>query len=125
MDTALHWFEIPTSDIDRAQQFYERIFQIKMQNLDNANLKMRLFPGGSPGKGVSGSITQAEGFYTPSETHGPLLYLNANPDVQLVLDRIEGAGGKVVLGKTQISEEFGFMALFIDSEGNRLGIHSD
>ena len=63
-------------------------------------------------------------FYTPSETHGPLIYLNANPDVNTILSRIATAGGKVLVEKTKISDEYGFMGVFVDSEGNRIGIHS-
>jgi predicted enzyme related to lactoylglutathione lyase len=55
---------------------------------------------------------------------GSVIYLNANPDIQTVIDRIEAAGGKVVMPRTQISPEIGFMAFFIDSEGNKIGLHA-
>ena len=60
----------------------------------------------------------------PKETNGTLLYLNANPDVQIILDRVEAAGGKVVVPKTEISPDYGYMGIFIDTEGNRIGLHS-
>ena len=53
-----------------------------------------------------------------------MIYLNGNPDVQKVLDKVEAAGGKILVPKTEISPEYGFMAVFIDSEGNRIGLHS-
>ena len=65
-----------------------------------------------------------EQFYKPSGEHGPLIYLNANPDVQMILDRIGSAGGKILVPKTMISPEHGHMAMFLDTEGNRISLHS-
>lgn len=124
MKHAISWFEIPTVDIDRAQQFYETIFQIKMINMDNPALKMRAFPLDNPMEGVGGTIVKSEGFHIPSATHGPLIYLDANPDVNIVLNRVEAAGGKVLVPKTQISEDYGYMGMFQDTEGNRIALHS-
>lgn len=121
---AISWFEIPTTDIERAQGFYETIFEIKLAAFETDNFKMRMFPIEDPQTGIGGALSYAEGFYVPSATDGPLVYLNANPDVQIVLDRIEKAGGKVIIPKTQISAEYGHMAVFIDSEGNRIALHS-
>jgi len=120
---AISWFEIPTADIDRAQKFYETIFDIKMIPLDNPHIQMRLFPLENM-ENVGGSIVFNKDFYKPSATEGALIYLNANPDVQIILDRIEAAGGQIAVPKTQISPEYGYMAIFIDSEGNRVGLHS-
>ncbi|HSZ87224.1 MAG TPA: VOC family protein [Puia sp.] len=120
---AISWFEIPTADIDHAQKFYETIFDMQMIPLDNPHIKMRLFPIENM-ENVGDSIVFNKDFYKASETDGPLIYLNANPDVQIVLDRIEAAGGKIAVPKTQISPEYGYMAIFIDSEGNRVGLHS-
>ena len=63
-------------------------------------------------------------FYKPSTSDGPLIYLNGNPDVQIILDRVVPAGGKVLVPKTQISPEYGYMAVMMDTEGNRIGLHS-
>jgi len=120
---AISWFEIPTNDIDRAQKFYETIFDMQMIPLDNPHIQMRLFPIENM-MNVGGSITFNKEFYKPSATDGVVVYLNANPDVQIVLDRIEAAGGKIIIPKTQISPEYGYMAMFIDSEGNRVALHS-
>lgn len=124
MKHAISWFEIPTIDIDRAQQFYESIFQVKMINMDNPAIKMRAFPLDNPMEGVGGTIVKTEGFHIPSATHGPLIYLDANPDVNIVLNRVETAGGKVLVPKTQISEDYGYMGMFQDTEGNRIALHS-
>ena len=124
MKHAISWFEIPTTDIDRAQKFYETIFGISMIPMDMPNLKMRAFPLDNPMEGVGGTIVQTDGFHVPSATDGPLIYLDANPDVQNVLDKVEAAGGKIIVPKTNISDEYGFMGVFIDTEGNRIALHS-
>jgi predicted enzyme related to lactoylglutathione lyase len=121
---AISWFEIPAIDIQRAQGFYEEIFAINLSSLDLPNIRMRLFPLQDGMTGVGGAICESGGFHKPSATEGPLIYLNGNPDLQLVLDRIEKAGGKILVPKTQISPEYGFMAVFLDSEGNRIALHS-
>jgi uncharacterized protein len=121
---AISWFEIPAIDLNRAQKFYEAILDIQMIPLDTANFEMRMFPIEDMMNGIGGAIMKAEGFYKPSATDGALVYLNANPDVQIVVDKIEAAGGKIVVPKTQISPEYGYMAVFTDTEGNRVALHS-
>ncbi len=124
-DHAISWFEIPTEDINRAQKFYETIFDFKMIPMEFTGFQMRLFPISDPNNGVGGALVKtADGFYFPSENQGPLIYLNANPDVEMVLSKVVEAGGKISVPKTQISEQFGFMGIFIDTEGNRIAIHS-
>ena len=124
-DHAISWFEIPTEDLDRAQKFYEAIFEIQMFPMEFPGFQMRLFPISDPATGIGGALVKTSpGFYIPSESHGPLLYLNANPDVDIVLSRVENAGGKVTIPRTLISEEHGYMGVFIDSEGNRIAVHS-
>jgi uncharacterized protein len=124
MQNAISWFEIATTDLDRAQKFYEDIFGITMIPMDMPEIKMRMFPVDDMMTQVGGALCNSGGFHKASSTDGPLIYLNANPDVQLVLDKVEAAGGKIVMSKTEISPEYGFMALFIDTEGNRIGLHS-
>lgn len=120
---AISWFEIPTTDLNRAQQFYETVFDMKMMVLDLPEIKMRMFPIEN-NMGVGGALVDSGGFHKPSATEGPLIYLNANPDVNLILNRIESAGGKIVMPKTEISPEYGHMGVFIDTEGNRIAVHS-
>ncbi len=124
MQNAISWFEIPDTDIDRAQKFYETVFQIKMQPMDFQSTKMRMFPIDDPMKGIGGTIIDSGGFHKPSATDGPLIYLNGNPNVQIFLDRVEAAGGKIMVPKTEISPEYGYMAVFLDTEGNRVALHS-
>lgn len=123
MEHAISWFEIPVADINRAQTFYEAIFGFKMITADFPNIQMRMFPIDNP-MGVGGALCDSGGFHKPSASDGPLVYLNGNPDVQLVLDKVEGAGGTIMVPKTEISPEYGFMAVFIDTEGNRVALHS-
>jgi predicted enzyme related to lactoylglutathione lyase len=83
-----------------------------------------MFPLDDPMDGVGGTIIDSGGYHKPSATDGPLIYLNGNPDVQIFLDRVEPAGGKIIIPKREISSEFGFMAAFTDTEGNRIALHS-
>ena len=123
MKNAISWFEIPSSDLARATQFYQTIFGVTLNPLDLPNIKMRMFPLEDM-MGVGGAIVDSGGFHKPSTTDGPLIYLNGNPDVQSILDKVEAAGGKIMVPKTEISPEYGYMAVIIDTEGNRIGLHS-
>lgn len=124
MQNAISWFEIGTTDLDRATKFYEAIFQVNLIPLDLPNIKMRMFPLDDMMTQVGGALVDSGGFHKPSATDGPLVYLNGNPDLQQVLDRVEAAGGKILVPKTAISPEYGFMAVVMDTEGNRIGLHS-
>ena len=124
MKNAISWFEIPTTDIDRAQRFYEAIFGFHMVPLDLPNIKMRMFPLDDMMTQVGGALVDSGGFHKASATDGPLIYLNANPDVQTVLDKVIAAGGSIMVPKTEISPEYGFMAVLMDTEGNRIALHS-
>ena len=124
MNHAISWFEIPTTDINRAQKFYETIFGISMIAMDLPNIKMRMFPLDDMQNGIGGALVDSGGFYKPSLTDGPLLYLNGNPDLQNILDKVIAAGGKIMVPKTEVSPEYGNMAVFIDTEGNRIALHS-
>lgn len=124
MKNAVSWFELPATNLDRAQKFYETILDIRMIPLETPQIRMRMFPVEDPMTGIGGALALAPEFYKPSATDGPIVYLNANPDVQRVLDKVEAAGGKILVPKTAISPEHGHMALFIDTEGNRVALHS-
>jgi uncharacterized protein len=120
---AISWFEIPTVDLDRAVQFYEAIFDIKLIPFDTPQILMRMFPIENP-MNVGGALVYNKDFYKPSDSAGILVYLNGNPDVHIVLNKVVKAGGKILVPKTEISPENGFMAIIIDTEGNRIGLHS-
>jgi uncharacterized protein len=118
----LNWFELPVTDFDRAKKFYETIFECNLHLMDLGAVKMGLFPS-VPGNGkLTGAIVKNE-WYKPAQ-EGALIYFNGNPDLQTALDKVEGAGGKIVIQKRQISPDVGYMAVFLDTEGNRVALHS-
>jgi predicted enzyme related to lactoylglutathione lyase len=119
---AINWFEIPATDISRAKKFYENIFEIKMEEMEMPGMKYAMFPFNPTVAKVAGGLAQSP-MHIPSKT-GSIIYLNANPDLQNVLDRIEKAGGKITMPKTSIGQN-GFMAFFTDTEGNTMAIHSN
>jgi len=119
---ALNWFEIPASDISRAKQFYESVFDVQMEQQNNMGMEMAFFPSDMESGKVSGALVQSE-MHKPS-AEGAVVYLNANPSMDTVLEKIEAAGGQVVMPKTEISPEIGHMAFFIDTEGNKVALHS-
>ncbi len=98
---AISWFEVPTTELNRSQKFYETLFDITMIPLDKPAIKMRMFP--------LENMADAGGAF---------------PDVQLILNRIETAGGKIIIPKTEISPEYGYMAVLMDTDGNRMALHS-
>ena len=113
------WFEIPASLFQRALAFYNHIYQIDIETTQVGDYEMGLFPAN---KGVGGAIVTGEGC-VPNNT-GPLVYLNGGYDLNQILSRVEEAGGRIVMTKTIISETAGYSAIFIDTEGNRLALHS-
>ncbi len=117
----INWFEIAVTDFERARKFYETIFGFEMKLTEIQGYKMAFFP--NEDGGVSGAICYGEG-YIPSGA-GALLYLNANPDVNLVLDKTVQAGGKIIVPKTLIGEDTGYYAFIVDTEGNRIALHSN
>jgi predicted enzyme related to lactoylglutathione lyase len=119
---ALNWFEIPVTDMARAKHFYQVAFSIHMEDMNMPGMEMSGFPMDMGSGKVSGALVKS-GDHKPS-TDGITIYLNANPDMSDVLQRIQSEGGQILLGKTQITPEVGYMAFFIDSEGNKIGLHS-
>ncbi|NNE78578.1 MAG: VOC family protein [Pricia sp.] len=116
------WFEIPVENMERAQKFYEKIFGITIAIHDLGGFKMGWLPMNPNNKGATGSLVQHE-MYTPSDTDGVLIYFSCN-DVADELGRVEAAGGAIIRKKTEIGGGHGFMALFRDTEGNRIALHS-
>lgn len=122
-ENSINWFEISVADIKRATRFYENIFSIKMEPQEMMGMKMAFFPSENMNGKVAGGLVQSDQ-HKPS-TDGAVLYLNGNPDLSVALGKIEKAGGKVVMPKTHISDDIGYMAFFIDSEGNKIALHSN
>lgn len=120
---SLNWFEIPAKDVNRAKKFYENVFNMEMQPMQEMmGMKMVSFPWEMGNGKVNGALVQSD-MHKPS-TDGSVIYLNANPKIQNVIDRIEKSGGKVVMPRTEISKDIGYMAFFIDSEGNKMALHA-
>jgi predicted enzyme related to lactoylglutathione lyase len=120
---ALNWFEISVSDIARAKKFYEEVFSIKMDESEMMGMKMAFFPADMMNGKVGGGLVQ--GPYHKPNADGAKIYLNGNPDLDVALGKIEAAGGKVTMPKMKITDEIGFMANFIDTEGNGMALHSN
>jgi predicted enzyme related to lactoylglutathione lyase len=120
---ALNWFEIPATDINRAKAFYENIFDIQMDTQEMMGMHMAFFPSEMGNGKASGGLVQSQ-MHTPSQ-EGSVIYLNANPSMDNVIEKIEASGGQIVMPKTQITPEYGYMAFFIDSEGNKMALHSE
>jgi len=117
------WFEIPVNDMDRAITFYNAVFQVNISKQAFGATEMGWFPFSNDAKGAPGSLIKSTDNYTPSSSNGALIYLTST-DVSDELSRIEVAGGEILQPKTQISKDHGYMALFKDTEGNRVALHS-
>ncbi|HLK29729.1 MAG TPA: VOC family protein [Puia sp.] len=122
LTNAINWFEIPAADFDRAKIFYETIFDYQIPESSVGSKKMGFFLYDFKSGKIGGAICQGDG-YTPSE-NGSIVYLNAEPDLQIILDRVENAGGKIIQQKMLVTPEVGHIAFFIDTEGNKVALHS-
>jgi len=123
----ISWFEIPVLDMDRAKKFYETVFNVEISIQDFGGVLMGWFPPAEDitAPGISGSLVKSEGNYIPSSTHGAVVYFNSQSgDVSDELARVEAAGGEILQPKTLISNEIGYMALVLDSEGNRIALYN-
>ncbi len=118
------WFEIPVNNMDRAIKFYESVFEKELQRQQFGDEEMAWFPWVENSIGAGGSLNYHPENYKPS-TDGVLIYFTTpSGDIAEDLKRVEAAGGKIIKPKTLISPEIGYMALFMDTEGNRIALHS-
>ncbi len=114
------WFEIPAVQLDRAVQFYQSILKVTLKVEQIGPEKLAVFPYQPPA--ISGCVLEVKG-HTPGA--GVILYLNADPDLKGALDRVAGAGGKVLLPRTALPENVGgYFARILDTEGNQVGLHA-
>lgn len=120
MSNVINWFEIPAANFDRAVKFYSDVFACPLHHQEMGETKYGFFP--AEGDAVSGAIA-AGPMYKPS-AHGSVVYLNGGKDLAQPLSRVESAGGKIVVPKTKVSDEVGYIAMFSDSEGNTIALHS-
>lgn len=120
------WFEIPVLDMDRAVKFYNKIFQIKINKQQFGPTAMGWFPFPEDvnAKGAGGSLIHNPEHYKPSAQGSLVYFTSRSGDINDELSRIEASGGEILKPKTQISEDHGYMALFKDTEGNRVALHS-
>jgi len=125
LSNALNWFEIPVNDFNRAKKFYEAVFNYEMPDVMMGETRMGFFLYDMQAGKVGGAIVYNPTFYSASE-NGSLIYPNAQPDLQIILDRVTAAGGNILKTKTLVSEEqnLGYWALIKDTEGNRVALHS-
>jgi predicted enzyme related to lactoylglutathione lyase len=119
------WFEIPVLDMGRAIRFYETVFGFKLEEMQMGNQLMAWFPAvEEDGPGTAGALVMEPGNMRPSPD-GVLVYFTAHSgNVEKELSKVESAGGVVLVPKTLISKEYGYYGMVLDSEGNRIGIHS-
>jgi uncharacterized protein len=120
MENFISWFDIPAIDFNRAVQFYKSVLEIEIQEAEMFGTRIGFFPNN--GKILSGAIVSGED-YKPS-SDGVTVYLNGGANLQVILDRVEKFDGTVIVPKTQINLEMGYFAMFIDTEGNKLALHS-
>jgi predicted enzyme related to lactoylglutathione lyase len=116
----VNWFEIPVKDLDRAIRFYEKVFEVKLSTEEMTGLKMAMFPFKQGTPGAAGSLVQGAS-YEPSHA-GSVVYFTVE-DIPETLRRITANGGRTLMPKTSIGE-YGSIAQFEDTEGNRLALHS-
>ena len=120
MENLIVWFEVPVNDFVRAKKFYSEILQAEIKDEKMGGDLMGFFlteKGGS-----SGAIVKGKG-HVPGDK-GTIVYLNGGEDLQVILDRVEPSGGKIVVPKNLITDELGYFAWFLDPEGNRLALWS-
>lgn len=122
MKQLLKWFEIPSKNFERAVNFYQKVLDVEISCVECGDEKMGCFP--DDGINVSGAIIQAQDFI-PGDT-GVLVSLFCDGDLQNTLKIIVSQGGKIIIPKTKIEVEGrGYFAVFLDTEGNKLGLYSD
>ena len=120
-DNPVNWFEIPVSNLDRAKAFYEAVLGVELAPSEMGPLKMAWFPMTMGATGAAGTLAQGEG-YTPSKS-GSLVYFHVD-SIEDALGKIQKQGGKVLTPKMSIGE-WGHVAHFEDSEGNRVALHAN
>jgi len=125
MRNSMYWVEIPATNFARAKKFYESIFGMEMTEIPMPRGKYAIFPLNMESQGAGGAIVEGEG-YAPSET-GRVSYIDRGEDLDIPLSKVVSSGGKVLSAKTKNGPngEYGFIAHFIDSEGNKMGLHSN
>lgn len=115
------WFDIPVKNLDRAMKFYSKVFSVELSKMSESPKGYAMFPYSEEGAVMSGGLVE-----DPERVseNGTLLYFNGGEDLSVPLAKVSEAGGLVLQEKTSVGEN-GFMAIFQDTEGNRLAMHSN
>jgi uncharacterized protein len=123
---AISWFEIPSLNLSKAQQFYESILQIKMQPMTMGPSECAVFPYDEAGNGVGGAIIcgPTAPVIASATQPGVLIYLYSEYAIEVLLQRTVAAGGMVAMPRTALPPGLGFMASIIDLDGNTVGLHA-
>lgn len=119
---AINWFEIPVTDFARAKKFYTALYDFEMPEHVMGPNRMGFFQADTTKGGIGGAIVKGDGYVPCAD--GAQVYLNGGKDLATVLARVESAGGKVLVPKTKITDEIGYFAVFTDTEGNKVSLHS-
>ena len=120
MQHLVNWIEIPAKDIERAKAFYGKILGVQFHDMAIGPTKYALFP--SDDRHNCGALAEGE-YYSPG-TSGPVIYLDGGKDLNAVLSKVKSAGGSVALEKTFLGDQAGYIGMFMDTEGNRIGLHN-
>lgn len=120
MESYLSIFEIPATDMSRAVKFYQTILDVDIEQIEMPEMEIGVLP--YEGQMVTGVIMKGEGCNPSAD--GVTIYLNAGDNLQVILDRVQASNGKIMIPKTPHADEIGFFAIFLDSEGNKIGLHS-
>jgi predicted enzyme related to lactoylglutathione lyase len=123
MHNAISWFEIPTTQLDRAQAFYEAVLGQPMRKEDMGPSKGAVFAYDMEADGVGGALMMGPTAPTPSNA-GVLVYLDATPSLDAALERAVAHGGQVALPRQALPRGMGFFAHIRDLDGNRVGLHA-
>ena len=118
MNNFVVWFDLPVKDLGRAMKFYSKVLEVELQKMEGAPKKYAMFPF-APGIASGGLVEDKD--MIPGK--GPLLYLNGGDDLSAPLKRVAASGGKIIQEKTSLGPN-GFMAIFEDTEGNHVALHS-
>ncbi len=120
---ALNWFEVPATDLNRAYNFYNTVLggHVRKGTFGNGDLVLFDVPFGT-GETVGGSVVVRPDLVPTQD--GPIIYINTFNQIDACLSRVEAAGGKILVPKTDLGN-FGFSAVIIDSEGNKIGLHQN
>ena len=117
---AIHWFEIPVADMDRAQAFYEAVLGAPLRREAMGHQTLAVLPYTEPG--VGGALIAA-GHIKPGP-NGTVVYLNVEPSLDAAVARALAAGGQVVTPRVDQPDGMGSFVHLLDLEGNRIGLHA-